>query len=78
MSLDGYIAAPNGEADWIIMDPEIDFAEIFSRVDTWHSIPAIAGAAGLADADLSPPLQPIRQHVARVRHHSTVTGITSD
>jgi len=25
-SLDGYIAGPKGEADWIIMDPEIDFA----------------------------------------------------
>ena len=34
MSLDGYIAGPNGEADWIIMDPDIDFAEIFSSFDT--------------------------------------------
>jgi dihydrofolate reductase len=34
MSLDGYIAGPNGEADWIVMDPEIDFAEIFARFDT--------------------------------------------
>ena len=25
MSLDGYIAGPKGEANWIIMDPEIDF-----------------------------------------------------
>ena len=24
-SLDGYIAGPKGEADWIIMAPEIDF-----------------------------------------------------
>ncbi|HEV8365608.1 MAG TPA: dihydrofolate reductase family protein [Gemmatimonadaceae bacterium] len=34
MSLDGYIAGPNGEYDWIIMDSDIDFAEIFSEFDT--------------------------------------------
>jgi len=34
MSLDGYIAGPQGEADWIIMDPEIDFAALFSQFDT--------------------------------------------
>jgi len=33
-SLDGYIAGPNGEYDWIIMDPEIDFNAIFSQFDT--------------------------------------------
>jgi dihydrofolate reductase len=34
MSLDGYVAGPNGEADWITMDPEIDFTEVFARFDT--------------------------------------------
>jgi len=34
MSLDGYIAGPNGEADWIIMDPEIDFGAIVKEFDT--------------------------------------------
>ncbi|RPJ60280.1 MAG: dihydrofolate reductase [Acidobacteria bacterium] len=33
-SLDGYIAGPKGEADWIIMDPEIDFAALFNEFDT--------------------------------------------
>ena len=35
MSLDGFIAGPNGESDWIIMDPEIDFAALFSQFDTF-------------------------------------------
>lgn len=34
MSLDGYIAGPNGEFDWIPMDPEIDFAAMFKDFDT--------------------------------------------
>jgi dihydrofolate reductase len=34
MSLDGYIAGPKGEADWIIMDPEIDFKALSSQFDT--------------------------------------------
>jgi dihydrofolate reductase len=32
-SLDGYIAGPKGEADWIIMDPDIDFRALFSQFD---------------------------------------------
>ncbi len=35
MSLDGFIAGPNGEYDWIISDPAIDFAAMFSRYDTF-------------------------------------------
>jgi dihydrofolate reductase len=34
-SLDGYIAGPKGEADWITMDPEIDFNEYFAQFDTF-------------------------------------------
>ncbi len=34
MSLDGYIAGPNGEADWITMDPDVDFSEVFNQFDT--------------------------------------------
>lgn len=33
-SLDGFIAGPNGEYDWIVQDPTIDFAEIFRQFDT--------------------------------------------
>ena len=35
MSLDGYIAGPKGEADWIIMDPDIDFGALFEQFDTF-------------------------------------------
>src|SRR4030088_2981657 len=34
MSLDGYIAGPNGEADWIVMDPEVNFGELWAQFDT--------------------------------------------
>ena len=33
MSLDGFIAGPNGEYDWIVSDPEIDFAAMFAQYD---------------------------------------------
>ena len=33
-SLDGFIAGPNGEADWIENDPEVDFAAIWVQFDT--------------------------------------------
>ena len=50
MSLDGYIAGPKGEADWIIMDPDIDFGAIFAQFDTFlvgrRTFEAMAGAAG--------------------------------
>ena len=35
MSLDGYIAGPNGEYDWIVIDPEIDFAGMAAQFDTY-------------------------------------------
>lgn len=35
MSLDGYIAGPNGEHDWIVMDPEIDFSGMMKQFDAF-------------------------------------------
>jgi dihydrofolate reductase len=34
MSLDGYIAGPNGEFDWIKTDPDFDFSALFKQFDT--------------------------------------------
>src|SRR5215213_2332446 len=34
MSLDGFIAGLNGEYDWIVMDPAIDFAAMYKKFDT--------------------------------------------
>ena len=35
MSLDGYIAGPNDEFDWISADPDIDFNAVFEQFDTY-------------------------------------------
>ena len=51
MSLDGYIAGPDGEFDWIVMDPDIDFGALMGRFDTllmgrksWEAAQQMGGA----------------------------------
>lgn len=34
-SLDGFIAGPQGEYDWIVVDPEIDFEALYAQFDTF-------------------------------------------
>jgi dihydrofolate reductase len=50
MSLDGYIAGPEGEADWIVMDPEIDFGAVMAELDTYlmgrRTFEGMQGAGG--------------------------------
>jgi dihydrofolate reductase len=48
-SLDGFIAGPGGEFDWIVMDPQIDFRAIYARFDTLlmgRKTFEVAGASG--------------------------------
>ena len=55
-SLDGYIAGPNGEYDWIVIDPDIDFAEMNARfsgiVMGRRSYDVFAGSGGPMDPDM--------------------------
>jgi len=61
MSLDGFIAGPNGEYDWIGTDPEIDFAAMWAQFDTFlmgrrthlHCLLAHAAPAGLPEGHCS-------------------------
>jgi dihydrofolate reductase len=54
MSLDGYIAGLKGEADWIIMDPEIDFGALFEQFDTFLLGRRTFEAMGRAAQGVSP------------------------
>jgi dihydrofolate reductase len=80
ISLDGFIAGPQGQADWILMDPEIDFAELLSQYDTLlmgrHTFSAMI-AAGQAD-----PMPGFATYVfsrtLRPRDHPHVTIVRDD
>ena len=56
ISLDGYIAGPDGEFDWVVMDPDIDFAEMSEQFDTYllgrrtFEVTSGAGQASVSDA----------------------------
>jgi dihydrofolate reductase len=62
MSLDGFIAGPDGEYDWIVMDPDIDFAALMGRFDTFligrRTFDAMRRMGGAA-----PPTPGIRNYV---------------
>lgn len=75
VSLDGCIAGPKGEIDWIAMDPELDFGALFARFDTvlvgrksWEAAQAMGGVGmpGMACVVFSRTLDPARAKGARV------------
>src|SRR5687768_16203843 len=55
VSVDGFIAGPNGEFDWIIMDPTFDFEAYFKQFDTFllgrrtFELTRQAGAPGMPE-----------------------------
>ncbi len=74
-SLDGFIAGPNGEYDWIPMDPDIDFAALLARFDAMlmgRRTYEIAGGGGSKDMEVW-----VFSRTLRAEEHPRVT-IVSD
>ena len=82
VSLDGFIAGPNGEYDWIVSDPFIDFGALFKEFDTavmgrktYEQMTAQGGDGGLTGIDVvvfSTTLAPKSTKGVRVDRKSVV------
>ena len=73
MSLDGYIAGPKGEADWITMDPEIDFEGLFAQFDTFLMGRRTFESAGGGGGGASGAKTFVFSRTLRPRDHPRVT-----
>ena len=76
-SLDGYIAGPNGEFDWIPHDPDIDFAALWAQFDTlvmgrktYEATKGMGGGQGVQSVVYSTTLDP--------GTHKKVTVVATD
>jgi dihydrofolate reductase len=76
-SLDGYIAGPNGEFDWIPHDPDIDFAALWAQFDTlvmgrktYEATKGMGGGKGVQSIVYSTTLDPAA--------HKKVTVVPTD
>jgi dihydrofolate reductase len=80
MSLDGYIAGPNGEADWLFMDPEIDFAGMMARFDTILMGRRTFEAAQAMGGDMSMPgtTTIVASRTLRQEDHPGLTIVAED
>jgi dihydrofolate reductase len=76
MSLDGFIAGPKGEADWIVMDPDFDFTAVFNQHDTLlmgrrtYEVAASGGPGGFEDMSVV-----VVSRTMRAADHPKVTVI---
>ncbi len=77
MTLDGYIAGPHGEADWIVMDPEVNFAEIWAQFDTllMGRITYQAAVARLGEASLKGRKAVVASRTLQPADHPDITII---
>ena len=84
-TLDGFIAGPGGEYDWIVMDPAIDFKALYGQFDTavmgrkTYAIGAEQGAAGMSGIDtivFSRTLPPTSRKGLRITSDDPVAVVT--
>ena len=59
VSLDGFIAGPDGEYDWIVMDPSVDFSALYKEFDTavmgrrtYETVTAQGGSGAMPGLDV--------------------------
>jgi dihydrofolate reductase len=86
MTLDGFIAGPKGEYDWIVMDPAIDFKALYGQFDTavmgrkTYAVGAEQGVSGMPGIDVivfSRTLPPVEKKGLRVTSDDPVTVVAS-
>jgi dihydrofolate reductase len=76
-SLDGFIAGPKGEADWIIMDPDIDFQALYKQFDTVLMGRKTFEAMGSKSGGRMPGMETfVFSRTLQPREHPQVTVVT--
>ena len=76
MSLDGYIAGPNGEADWIEIDPEVDFKALWAGFDTLVMGRRTFEAARLGEAAFTGIKTVVFSRTLKQQEHPEVTVVS--
>jgi dihydrofolate reductase len=77
MSLDGFIAGPHGEADWILSDPEVNFAELWAQFDTllMGRLTYLAAMSRLGEAAFKGPKAVVVSRTLKPADHPGITII---
>lgn len=80
MSLDGFIAGPNGEYDWIVIAPDFDWAALYGQFDTL--LMGRKSYAAMRARGMSPKSMGIKAYVVsttlKPEEHPDVTVIRDD